>query len=152
MKISFKGDYALKTILYLSQQYQDDPHRPVIISEIATRRDIPVKYLEHILLLLKGSGYVHSKRGPDGGFLLAKPPSKITIGEIIRLTEGPTSPITCVSSSCYVKCHDENTCAFRDIFVEIKDSINRVVDTTTFEDMCGKARQKTSAGTLDYSI
>jgi Rrf2 family protein len=152
MKISFKGDYALKTILELSLQYQEDPAKLVRIGDIAKRHDIPVKYLEQILLLLKGAGYVQSKRGPEGGFFLAKPPAKITLGEIIRLTEGPTSPITCVSSSSYSKCLDEKSCAFRDIFLEIKNSINKIVDTVTFEDMCKKARLKKGSDVLEYNI
>ena len=82
MRISFKGDYALKTILDLSLNYGK---RQVKISDIANRQDIPIKYLEQLLLLLKGAGYVNSKRGSQGGYFLTKQPEKITLGEIIRL-------------------------------------------------------------------
>lgn len=149
MKISFKGDYALKTILDLSLNYN---RGAVQIEDIAKRQDIPLKYLQQILLSLKGSGYVRSMRGPTGGYFLAKPPSKITLGEIIRLMEGHTSPITCVSTTEYLKCADEKKCAFRGIWLELKETINKVVDKTTFEDMVVKALKIKSKNLLMYNI
>ncbi|MFA5858863.1 MAG: Rrf2 family transcriptional regulator [Elusimicrobiota bacterium] len=148
MKISFKGDYALKTILDLSLHYGQGV---VLARDIAKRQDIPLKYLEQILLTLKGAGYVQSKRGPAGGYLLTKLPEQITIGEIVRLMEGPTSPITCVSSSGYAKCSDEHLCPFRSMWVEVKDAINEIVDKTTFKDICAKAKID-SNNVLMYNI
>ena len=149
MKISFKGDYALKTILDLSLNYNKGA---VQIEDIAKRHDIPLKYLQQILLVLKGSGYVRSRRGPTGGYFLAKPPSKIALGEIIRLMEGHTSPVTCVSTTEYLKCADEGKCAFRAIWLELKETINKVVDHTTFEDMLVRTLKIKEKGSLTYSI
>jgi len=149
VKISFKGDYALKIILDLALNYQ---RGLVQISDIAKRQDIPLKYLEQILLVLKGAGYVRSKRGPKGGFWLAKHPREITLGEIIRLMQGPTSPITCVSTSAYSKCRDEPKCPFRGLWLEIKEAINRVVDYTTFEDMVKRVIQMQDKESLVYMI
>lgn len=149
MRISFKGDYALKTILDLSCNYNKGLAR---ISDIAKRQDIPIKYLEQILLLLKGAGYVNSKRGPDGGYFLAKKPSEITVGEVIRLTEGFTSPISCVSKSCYVKCNDELKCAFRPLWKDVRDLINGVVDKVTYQDMCERKERVEKKTIVNYEI
>jgi len=139
MRISFKGDYALKTLLDLALNTNKGP---VKIHDIAKRQDIPLKYLEQILLLLKGGGYVNSKRGQDGGYFLKKPAGKITLGEIVRLTEGYTSPITCVSKSCYTKCTDEVRCPFKDTWGQVRDAVNEIVDKTTIEDIAKKASKK----------
>jgi len=139
MRISFKGDYALKTLLDLALNIEKGA---VKISEIAKRQDIPLKYLEQILLLLKGAGYVNSKRGQDGGYFLAKPAKKITLGEIVRLTDGFTSPITCVSKSCYTKCNDEVRCPFKGTWEQVRDAVNEIVDKTTIEDVAKKVKVK----------
>ena len=149
MKISFKGDYGLKTILDLSLHYEKGT---VQIDDISKRQDIPLKYLQQILLVLKGGGYVRSKRGPTGGYFLAKSPANISLGEIIRLMEGRTSPITCVSTTEYTKCADESKCVFREIWFELKDAINKVVDHTTFEDMLVRVAKMKEKSTFTYAI
>ena len=112
---------------------------PVKIFEIAKRQDIPLKYLEQLLLQLKGAGFVNSKRGQDGGYFLARPAGRITLGEVIRVMEGFTSPITCVSRSCFARCTDENKCPFRATWEKVRDSVNAIVDTTTIADIAQKA-------------
>lgn len=149
MKISFKGDYALKIILDLSLNYGRGLTQ---IRDISKRQDIPEKYLEQIIMILKGANYIRTQRGAKGGIFLAKPPSKITLGEIIRLMEGPTSPITCVSTSAYTKCGFEKKCVFRDVWLDIKNKINDVVDQTTFEDMVEKVREFQGERVVDYVI
>ncbi len=135
MRISFKGDYALKTLLDLALKANSGP---VKISDIAKRQDIPLKYLEQLLLQLKGAGYVNSKRGKDGGYLLSRPAEKITLGEVIRVMEGFTSPITCVSRSCFARCTDEKKCPFRATWEKVRDSVNAIVDNTTIADIAQK--------------
>ncbi|MDD5131634.1 MAG: Rrf2 family transcriptional regulator [bacterium] len=139
MKISFRGDYALKAILDLALHYDQGL---VKIQDIARRQDIPLKYLEQILLSLKGAGYVNSQRGAKGGYYLAKEPKMIKIGEIIRFMEGPVSPITCVSKSCYKKCTEEADCVFRPIWDKIRLMTEGIVDKTTFADLCRKYEKK----------
>lgn len=139
MKISFRGDYALKAILDLSLHFNKGI---VKIQDIAKRQDIPLKYLEQILLALKGAGYVKSQRGARGGYALAKEPKDIKLGEIIRLMEGPVSPITCVSKSCYQRCSEETTCVFRPIFEGVRISLEEIVDKTSFADICVKYEEK----------
>jgi Rrf2 family cysteine metabolism transcriptional repressor len=146
MKISFKGDYVLKIILDLSLVFGKGIRQ---IKEIAQKQDIPEKFLEQIITTLKGAGYVKTIRGAKGGVLLAKDPAEITLGEIIRLIDGPTSPIACVSIT---GCNFENRCAFRDVFCEIRGRINDIVDKTTFADMVEKTRQLGEKEALDYTI
>lgn len=149
MKISFKGDYALKIILDLSRSYNQGI---TPIKEISRRQDIPERFLEQIITILKGAHYVRTVRGPKGGVCLAKAPAKITLGEIIRLMEGPTAPITCVSASAYARCADEPRCVFRPLFADIRARINAVVDQVTFADMVEKERALQQAAAPDYSI
>lgn len=141
MRISFSGDYALKAILDLALSYNNGLSR---IQDIAKRQDIPLKYLEQILLTLKGAGYVKSQRGPKGGYYLAKDPGDIMMGEVIRLVEGPISPITCVSRSCYKRCREEGSCIFRPIFDRIRTLTENVVDKTSFADLCKKYPKESS--------
>jgi len=149
MKITFKGDYALKIILDLSLNYDKGISQ---IKDISKRQDIPTKFLEQIITTLKGAGFIKTVRGPKGGVYLSKPPSKIFMGEIMRLMEGPTSPVACVSKSCYNKCSYEKKCALRGYFAEIRDRVNDVVDKTTFQDIADKARKISPAEAQDYSI
>jgi len=149
MKITFKGDYALKIILDLALNYDKGIAQ---IKDISKRQDIPTKFLEQIITTLKGAGYVKTVRGPKGGVFLSRPPSKITMGEIMRLMEGPTSPVACVSKSGYNKCSYEKKCALRGYFAEIRDRVNDVVDKTTFQDIADKAHRLNATNALDYVI
>ncbi|MFA5780325.1 MAG: Rrf2 family transcriptional regulator [Elusimicrobiota bacterium] len=156
MKITFKGDYALKILLDLSLNYPDkgigiNSKGLVQIKEISKRQDIPVKYLEQIILILKGAGYVRSKRGPVGGVYLAKPPEKIKVGEIVRLMEGSTSPISCVSRTATSKCSFFRRCPFVEMWTEIRDFTNKIIDGTTFADISEKV-ESMSVKSPDYSI
>jgi len=149
MKITFKGDYALKIMLDLSLEYGG----PLVqMKEIARRQDIPKKFLEQIVVILKGAKYIRTARGPRGGIALAKEPAKITLGEIIRLIEGSTAPIACVSETGRGKCDFENRCAFREVFGEIASLINDVVDKTTFADMVERHVAMGGKRVMDFSI
>ena len=139
MKITFKGDYALKAILDLSFHFQSNKVIP--LTDISKRNDIPLKFLEQIMLLLKNAGYVESKRGIGGGFILAKPPEDVTLGEIIRLIEGTIEPISCKNDNSASFCNDIKTCAFREIFVKVTDAISQIVDHVTFADMMKRTKE-----------
>lgn len=130
MKITYKGDYALKAILDLSFNYEKGGVIPLI--EISKRQDIPLQYLEQIMLVLKNAGYVTSKRGIGGGFALMRSPQQITIGEIVRLIEGPIEPIVCGKKKHDSSCGEEHCCAFREVWVEVTEAISALVDSVTF--------------------
>ena len=135
MKVSFKGDYALKIILDLTLLYNQSKGSLTQIREIAQRQDIPEKFLEQIVSILKQANYLRTLRGPKGGIALAKAPSQITVGEIIRLIDGTTAPIACVSCTQYSRCDFEDRCVFKGLFEEIRVKINSVVDHVTFQDL-----------------
>jgi Rrf2 family transcriptional regulator, cysteine metabolism repressor len=135
MKITYKGDYALKAVLQLALKYKEDKNGVVSINEIAKSGDMPIKFLEQILLALRRGGFVKSRRGIKGGFLLSKEPSEITVGAVVRFIEGPIEPISCVGDECYKGCKDIASCIFRSIWNDVKTAISLVVDTVTFEDL-----------------
>lgn len=154
MKITYKGDYALKAILQLALRYSGGSSDVVSISEIAKGGDMPTKFLEQILLILKKGGFVKARRGVSGGFCLAKRPADITIGEVVRFIEGPIEPISCVGEDCYKGCKDVASCIFRDVWKEVGMAISSVVDTITFEDLIMKTKEKAlySGPVFDYTI
>ncbi len=141
MKITYKGDYALKALLQLALQYHDNKNEVVSINEIAKNGDMPIKFLEQILLALRRGGFVKSRRGIKGGFLLGKKPADITIGDVVRFIEGPIEPISCVGDECYKGCKDIANCIFRNVWKEVTMAISLVVDTVTFEDLVVKYKE-----------
>jgi Rrf2 family protein len=115
---------------------------------------MPVKFLEQILLALRKGGFVKSRRGVQGGFSLARQPSDITVGEVVRFIEGPIEPISCVEKGSYKGCKDIGKCIFRDVWKDVSDAISAVVDNLTFEDLAVKYG-KTGVGVsaqFDYAI
>ncbi len=146
MRITYKGDYALKTILDLSVHYSQIP---ATIHDLAKRADIPVKFLEQILLDLKRGGFVISRRGKIGGYLLARPPSQIKLGEVARFVDGPLDPIACVDNK-YKDCSDRYRCIFRNIWRDVARATSDIVDNITFEDLAKKLKKTDSA--LVYQI
>lgn len=146
MKITFKGDYALKAILNLAGHYGGGP---VSINDIAKDIDAPVKFLEQVLLELKRGGFIESRRGKIGGYLLSKPPAKITLGEVVRFIEGPIEPIACVKNG-YSKCGDVYKCVFRDIWRKVAEETSEIIDNVTFGDLVLKIKSENQK--LSYSI
>lgn len=139
MKLTYKGDYALKAILDLSLHSASGEIVP--LSAISGRQNIPPKYLEQIMLVLKGAGYVYSRRGVGGGFYLAKPPRDITLGEIIRLIEGPVEPISCGTRDYESNCSEEECCAFREVWLKVTDCVSGIVDRITFADIMRRVQE-----------
>ena len=132
MKITYKGDYSLKAMLDLALHYNKGV---LSIQDLARKGDIPNKFLEQILLTLKKGGFVASKRGVDGGYVLAKPPEAITVGEVVRFIEGPIEPVACVNKDNYTKCMDFPYCVFKDIWSNVYTATSLVVDTITFAEL-----------------
>ena len=134
-----KAKYALKAMIYLAGR---ETVRPVLIAEVAREERLPKKFLERILLDLKTHGLLTSRKGRGGGYMLARPPNKIGLGEIIRLMDGPLAPVQCVSKMAYQKCadcRDEKLCCVRPIMKEVRDSISYVLDGTTLADAVFRA-------------
>lgn len=152
MKITYKGDYALKALFQLALRYGEDG--AMSINEIAKSGDMPTKFLEQILLMLRKGAFVKSKRGIKGGFYLARPPKDITVGDVIRFVEGPIGPISCIEEECYKGCKDTASCIFRNVWVDVRNAISTVIDTLTFEELVMKYRDKEPAigSSGDYAI
>ncbi len=150
MKVSYKGDYALKAMLELALNYNKGV---VSIQELAKKGDIPDKFLEQVLLTLKKGGFVDSKRGVSGGYMLAKPPEGITIGEVVRFLEGPIEPIACAGKKKYEECKDFKDCIFKDIWNQIYTATSLIVDTITFAELVRRVEARKQEKTpLTYSI
>ena len=146
MRITYRGDYALKAVLDLSLHY---PHGLTTIHELAKRIDAPVKFLEQILLDLKKGGFIESRRGKVGGFLLSRSPDKITVGEVARFIDGPIEPIACVREG-YTDCADIYKCVFRKIWQNVDEATAHIIDKITFAELAAQASATHHA--LVYSI
>jgi len=144
--LSKKSKYALKAALYLTGRYGGGP---CPVAEIARIEHIPRKFLEAILLELRNRGVLHSVKGKAGGFMLARSPAEITVGEIIRVLDGPLALVPCVSVTAYrrcVECEDENSCGIRMLFKEVRDETARLLDGTTLSTMWRRAQESRAAG------
>jgi len=128
MKISKKTDYALRALMTL---VEFDRHGPIPIRELARRNQAPKRFLEHILLELKAKGWVRSLAGIRGGYLLAKRPTQITLGEVVRHFDGLLAPMACVSVSSYERCSQESVCRFRRIFLNARNYVTDLMDQAT---------------------
>jgi len=138
MHITYKGDYALKAILELSLEYGKNL---VTISELAKRIDAPEKFLEQILLDLKRAGFVESKRGKVGGYILSRPPSEIKLGEVIRFIDGPLEPVACIEKD-YKDCRDVANCIFRQIWQQVYQATSSIIDSLTFEELVKRVKKE----------
>jgi Rrf2 family cysteine metabolism transcriptional repressor len=143
MRLSTKGEYASRAMLELSLHW---PQRSMHIRDISSAQDIPERFLEQILLLLKRAGYLRSRKGPKGGYLLAKPPSQITVAEVIRVMDGPLAPIDCVSVTAHEVCPLEGSCGLRWLWKDVRDSVARILERTTFAQVARRARRAPAAG------
>jgi len=130
MAITQKCQYAIRAVYELARRYGEGPVR---ISDIARSQAIPARFLEVILSQLKQGGFVASQRGSAGGYTLARPPQKITVGEIIRFTQGPLDPVVCLFESSKERCPLYGTCAFLPMWQRAHNALSEVYDTTTFQ-------------------
>ena len=142
MKLSVRGEYALRALVVLGLDYLEDDS-VVRIQEISKRQNIPKRFLEQILNDLKTAGIVASKRGVAGGYRLKVPPDRVTLAEVIRHVEGPLAPISCVSERFYEKCScpDESKCGIRSVMKEVRDAIVRILEDVTLAQLCERVRK-----------
>ena len=132
MRISRKTDYALRALFTLVDHYKGIP---IPIRELARRNDVPRKFLEHIMLDLKAQGWVDSMAGIRGGYVLAKKPSEITMGEVVRHFDGILAPIDCVSVTGYKRCSQESVCRFRRVFFNARNYVAGIMDRATLAEV-----------------
>jgi Rrf2 family protein len=130
MRLSKKGEYAVRALIEIGFEAKLRPGSLIQISTVAQRTNIPEKFLEQILLALRNGGILKSKRGVEGGYSLAKPADEVTLGEVIRLLDGPLAPIPCVSSTAYepCSCPDEASCGLHIAMQQVRDAIANILD------------------------
>jgi len=147
MKISTRARYGTRALLELAFHQGEGP---VFLKDIAQRQEISIKYLEHLITHLIVGGLVQSTRGARGGVSIAKPPDKIRMSEVVQLLEGSLAPVECVN-------HPEawsrsDFCVTRDIWGEMKEAMNNVLESTTLQDLVERQRQKWQSVDVMYNI
>ena len=132
--LSKKSQYAFKALTYLTEKFNEGP---VLISEIARKKRIPLKFLENILLELKKADILDSKKGKGGGYFLKKSPEKIKVATVIRLVNGPIAMLPCVSLYIYERCRNcnEKHCGLHDMMLEVRDATLNIVENRTLKDL-----------------
>ncbi len=132
MRLTKRGEYGLRAMIDLG--IAQEIGRPLLqIAELAEKENIPIKFLEQILVELKEAGYLDSKRGKKGGYFLRKPMDTIKIGDVVRHMEGPLAPIPCVSQNFYERCScpDEAHCGLRILMLDVRNAISNILDRYT---------------------
>ena len=142
MKFSSRARYGLRAMIALAQGYQKGP---ISLAEIARSEDISLSYLEQLVTILRRAGLVGGTRGVHGGYQLTADPASITAGQVVRALEGPIAPAECVSEgveSGY--CWRETVCPSKPFWEQVRNSIARVLDTTTLADLCSTRESEVS--------
>jgi len=152
--ISMRSKYGLKALGFMARTSDKDSF---LIAEIAQAEGIPKKFLEAILLILKNSGLLSSRKGPGGGYSLAKSPAAITVGAVVRAFEGDLISLQCLSESAHAscpECSDEDTCGIKLVMADVEKALSSVLDSTTLADMLQRSefeRQKKQQ-VVDFAI
>jgi Rrf2 family protein len=153
MKLSVRGEYALRALLVLGLNYGEGVVRIQTISE---QQNIPKKFLEQILNDLKALGAVESRRGAAGGYRLARPPQNISLASVVRHTEGALAAVSCVSDRFYERCTcpDEARCPIRSVMKEVREAVVGIMEGATVAELCERSRRLEEAPhtALDYVI
>ncbi len=139
--LSQKTKYGLKAVICLAKKATDEN---ILITDIAKEEKIPQKFLEAILLELRKKGLLKSKKGKGGGYSLGRPSSEITVGEIVRILEGPLAPVLCVSQSAYERCKEcksEDKCEIKVIMKEVRDAMSLILDGTSLADLLERSQK-----------
>ncbi|MBQ4536141.1 MAG: Rrf2 family transcriptional regulator [Lachnospiraceae bacterium] len=136
MRISTKGRYAVRVMLDLAL---NDKGECIKVKDIANRQGLSEKYLEQIIAILNKAGFVRSVRGAQGGYLLAKEPKDYTVGMILRLTEGSLAPVACLEENAD-ECGRGDACETLQVWKDLYEAINQVVDRVTVADLVEQHR------------
>jgi Rrf2 family protein len=147
MKVSTRGRYGLRALLDLALHQGEGL---VLLKDIARREEVSLPYLEHVITPLIAAGLVKSMRGARGGVSLLKPPSKIKLSEVVELLEGSITPVDCVNNPA--SCHRSAFCVTRDIWVEVKEAMSQVLDSTTLQDLVERQERKGRSEEMMYHI
>ena len=148
MRISTKGRYAVRVMLDLAV---NNTGEYIKVKQIADRQGISEKYLEQIIAILNKAGFVKSTRGAQGGYRLSRDPAEYTVGQILRLTEGSLNPVPCLDiCGGEVDCLRYDTCETVEVWKQLADAINGVVDNVTIADLAEKHAKRMES--MNYMI
>lgn len=147
MKLSTRGRYGLRAVLDLAVHQGEGL---VLLKDIARRQEVSLPYLEHLITPLIAGGLVRSMRGARGGVLLLKPPAEVKLTEVVQLLEGSIAPVDCLNDPRV--CSRSASCVTRDIWMQMKDAMIQVLDSTTLQDLVERQRQKEQTETGMYHI
>jgi len=149
MLVRQKSRYALRALLELAKRAGQGP---VKVGEIALAQAIPTRFLEAILGQLKQGGFVDSKRGREGGYVLVRPPEKLTVGEVLRFMQGPLEPVECIGKAPREKCPLRENCVFMPIWEEAREAVSKVYDSTTFGELAEREGRRRGSMASNYAI
>ena len=149
MTVSAKCYYGLRAIYALAEHGTATPMKA---NDIAERQHIPIKFLESILSQLRGGGFVLSRRGAEGGYILARPADRLKVGEIIRFIDGPIAPVDCASVSRPKECEYPGHCPFFGFWGRVREAIADVVDQTSFADLINENKGFGTTYIADWTI
>ncbi len=148
-QISQRCQYALRAVFELAKRYGEGPTR---IADVAEAQAIPVRFLEVILGQLRQAGFVASRRGAEGGYVLVREPGTLTAGEVIRFIEGPLSPVDCGTDTGRESCPLYGRCAFMDMWERAGVAVADVYDSTSFRNLLEAEASAAGARALSYCI
>jgi Rrf2 family protein len=143
MRLSKRGEYGLRAMINLADHTDPGKSYPLVqIKDISESENIPSKFLEQILLALKNAGLLQSKMGFGGGYYLARPAAEISLGQIVRVLDGPLAPVRCVSQMAYEPCDcpDEQTCGLRMVMGDVRNAIANILDNTSLADVAQRMK------------
>jgi Rrf2 family protein len=144
MKISTKGRYGTRALIELAMR---ESNEPMLLRNIAKKQDISLAYLEHVISPLIAGGILRSTKGPKGGISLNKKPEDIKLSDVIRLLEGSVAPADCVDNPDI--CDRADTCVTRDVWCEMKIAMDRILNSTTLQNMVDRQVEKGPVETVD---
>jgi Rrf2 family cysteine metabolism transcriptional repressor len=147
MKLSTKGRYGLRAMLDLAL---NGDYGPITIHAIAQRQEISERYLEQLLIPLKQAGMVKSVRGSQGGYVLGRAPQDISVGDIIRVMEGPLAPVECVSELNPDECKRADMCVTRIIWAKLRDSITEILDSYSLLDLANEYHSMPKTNIIEF--
>jgi Rrf2 family protein len=145
MKVSTKGDYGVRALIELAHHYGEGPMQS---AEIAARQSIPEPYLDQLLANLRRSGFIRSVRGPSGGHALLRDPKELPLSEVMLALEGSLASMACVDDP--EACNKNGNCVQRDVWTEVRDATQRILDGVSIADLADKEREYSHNGGRYY--
>jgi Rrf2 family protein len=150
--LSRRAKYGLRALIHLARHHGEGP---IQIRDISEKLHIPRKFLEAILLDLRNEGILQSRKGREGGYLMARAPDTVPLGRIIRLIDGPLASVPCVSHTAYAQCDDcpdEGTCVIRWVMKEVRDATAKILDEATLDKLVDRINEAEKVPGLEYQI